>query len=327
MGSAVRNASLPWLKPAVLTGSLVPIAAILMRSSANALGPDPIAQALNQLGLIALVFLIAALACTPLKAISGGTWPMRLRRMLGVLAFFYASLHVITYTVLDQGLDWHAIYDDIVKRKFIFFGFSTFVLLIPLAATSTNSALRRLGYVRWKQLHRLAYLAPALAVLHFTWRVKRDIREPATYGLVLGALLSIRVVEYIRDRKASETKTRPQSKLAGGIVIPAIVVLIAAVFGGAARASATEVAMSDSKSANTEVLTDVLNKMRTGGKIEPREFQDFVKAQNDGAATGLNVGQKIPDFRLADQSGEQRTFRDLTGPKGLLLVFTRSADW
>jgi methionine sulfoxide reductase heme-binding subunit len=148
------------------------------------------------------VFLIAALTCMPLKAIAGWTWPMRLRRMLGLLAFFYASLHVITYTVLDQGLDWHAIYDDILKRKFIFFGFSTFVVLIPLAATSTNSALRRLGYVHWKQLHRLAYLAPALAVLHFTWRVKRDIREPVGYGLVLAALLSVRLVDYLYDRKA-----------------------------------------------------------------------------------------------------------------------------
>jgi methionine sulfoxide reductase heme-binding subunit len=202
MGTPVKNASLRWLKPAVLTGSLVPIAAIIMRASANALGPDPIAQALNQFGLIALVFLIAALTCTPLKAIAGWTWPMRLRRMLGLLAFFYASLHVITYTVLDQGLDWHAIYDDILKRKFIFLGFSTFVVLIPLAATSTNSALRRLGYVHWKQLHRLAYLAPALAVLHFTWRVKRDIREPVGYGLVLATLLSVRLVDYLYDRKA-----------------------------------------------------------------------------------------------------------------------------
>ena len=185
----------------MLTGSLVPIAAILVRAWANALGPDPIAQALNQLGLVALIFLVAALACTPLKAIVSWTRPMRLRRMLGVLAFFYASLHVITYTVLDQGLDGHAIIDDLVKRNFIFFGFSTFVLLIPLALTSTNWALRRLGYVRLKQLHRLAYLAPALAVLHLMWRVKRDIREPVTYGLVLGALLTVRVVQYLRDRK------------------------------------------------------------------------------------------------------------------------------
>src|SRR5690242_20298383 len=101
MGTTPKNAPLPWLKPAVLSGSLVPFAAIMMRASSNALGPDPIAQALNELGLIALVFLIAALACTPLKVIAGWTWPMRLRRMLGVLAFFYASLHVITYTILD----------------------------------------------------------------------------------------------------------------------------------------------------------------------------------------------------------------------------------
>ena len=202
MAAFTKKSPLPWLKPAVLTGSLVPLAAILIRAWIDNLGPDPIAQALNQLGLIALVFLIAALGCTPLKAMFGWTWPMRIRRMLGLLAFFYAALHVITYTVLDQGLDWHAILDDIVKRKFIFFGFSTFVLLIPLAATSTNSALRRLGYVRWKQLHRLAYLAPALAVLHFIWRVKLDVREPVAYGLVLAALLSVRLVNYLHDRKA-----------------------------------------------------------------------------------------------------------------------------
>ena len=202
MAAFTKKSPLPWLKPAVLTGSLVPLAAILERAWRDDLGPDPIAQALNQLGLIALVFLIAALGCTPLKAMFGWTWPMRIRRMLGLLAFFYALLHVITYTVLDQSLDWHAIVDDIIKRKFIFFGFSTFVLLIPLAATSTNSALRRLGYVRWKQLHRLAYLAPALAVLHFIWRVKLDVREPVVYGLVLATLLSMRLVDYLHDRKA-----------------------------------------------------------------------------------------------------------------------------
>src|SRR5271168_3209933 len=122
MEARKKKSPLPWLKPAVLTGSLVPIAAILVRAWGNALGADPIAQALNQLGLIALVFLVAALGCTPLKAMVGWTWPMRLRRMLGLLAFFYAGLHVITYTVLDQGFDWRAIADDIVKRKFILVG-------------------------------------------------------------------------------------------------------------------------------------------------------------------------------------------------------------
>ena len=200
MSAAGKSTPFPWLKPAVLTGALVPITAIVLRAWRQELGADPIAQALNQLGLMALIFLVAALVCTPLKAFLGWTWPMRLRRMLGLLAFFYALLHVLTYTALDQGFDWRAIAADVVKRKFIFVGFSAFVLLLPLAATSTNWAVKRLGYLRWKQLHRLAYLAPALAVLHFVWRVKRDVREPVTYGIVLATLLLARAVEQLRLR-------------------------------------------------------------------------------------------------------------------------------
>jgi methionine sulfoxide reductase heme-binding subunit len=140
-----------------------------------------------------------------LKTVTGWTWQMRIRRMLGLFAFFYALFHVITYTAIDQGLDWHAIADDIIKRKFIFVGFSTFVLLLPLAVTSTDSVVRRLGYRRWKQLHRLAYVAPALAVLHFIWRVKRDVREPLIYGLILAALLVARIVPYLYIRGAIST--------------------------------------------------------------------------------------------------------------------------
>ena len=202
MGGSRRTPPLRWLKPAVFTGSLAPIMAIVGRAWRNELGPNPIAQALNQLGLVGLIFLIAALGCSPLKTVTGWTWQMRIRRMLGLFAFFYALLHVITYTAIDQGLDWHAIADDIIKRKFIFVGFSTFVLLLPLAVTSTDSAVRRLGYRRWKQLHRLAYVAPALAVLHFIWRVKRDVREPLIYGLILAALLVARIVPYLYIRGA-----------------------------------------------------------------------------------------------------------------------------
>jgi sulfoxide reductase heme-binding subunit YedZ len=183
------------LKPGVLVGSLVPVAAIVDRATRGELGADPIAQALNQLGLVALVFLVAALACTPLKLLVGWTWPIRLRRMLGVLAFFYAALHVATYVALDQSFDWAAIFADVVKRKFIFVGFAAFVLIVPLAATSTNASVKRLGFVRWKRLHRLAYLAPAFAVLHFVWRVKKDVTEPAVYGTFLAALLLVRVYD------------------------------------------------------------------------------------------------------------------------------------
>jgi hypothetical protein len=111
------------------------------------------------------------------------------------------------------------------------------------------------------------------------------------------------------------------------IIIPAIVSLIAGLWGGTQWLSAQEVAMPDSNSRNGEVLTQVLKKLRSGEKIAPSEFQDFVKAQNDGATTGLRVGEKIPDFALVDQNGNERKFRDLTGPAGLLLVFSRSADW
>lgn len=197
----------PWLKPAVFAGSLAPVAALLIQAMNGELGANPISQALNQLGLIALVFLVAALVCTPLKMLFGWTWPLRLRRMLGVYAFFYATLHVSTYTGLDQFFDWRAIVDDVTKRKFILVGFAAFVLLIPLAVTSTNATVKRMGYVRWKQLHRLAYIVPLLALMHFTWRVKKDVSEPTLYAIVLGVLLLIRVVAYARSRRSTSVAT------------------------------------------------------------------------------------------------------------------------
>ena len=188
-----RGAPYPWLKPAVLAGGLVPIATIVLRGVRGELGADPIAQGLNQLGLVALIFLIAALACTPLKTLAGVTWPLRIRRMLGLFAFFYATLHVTTYLAVDQRFDWTAIWADLTKRRFIYVGATTFVLLVPLAVTSTNGWVRRLGFPAWKRLHRLAYLATILAVVHFVWRVKKDLSEPLAYGAVLAALLLVRV--------------------------------------------------------------------------------------------------------------------------------------
>jgi sulfoxide reductase heme-binding subunit YedZ len=198
----MRGRPYPWLEPAVLVGALAPLAAIVIRGMRGELGANPIAQALNQLGLVALVFLVAALACTPAKLVLGWTWPLRIRRMLGLLAFFYATLHVLTYTGLDQVFDWAAIWTDVSKRKFIFVGFAAFVLLIPLALTSTNASVRRIGFARWKQLHRLAYVAPALGVLHFFWRVKKDATEPLTYGAVLAVLLALRLIAYARTAAA-----------------------------------------------------------------------------------------------------------------------------
>jgi sulfoxide reductase heme-binding subunit YedZ len=194
-----RAVPLPWLKPAVLTGSLVPLAALVLRAALDELGSNPISEALNALGLLALIFLVASLACTPAKVLFGWTWPIRIRRMLGVLAFVYALLHFLTYAVLDQGLDLATLWEDVTKRRFIFVGFAALLLLIPLTFTSTDASVKRLGYVRWKRLHRLAYLAGGLGVIHYWWRVKADLSEPLVYGLILGGLLLVRVIEVLRS--------------------------------------------------------------------------------------------------------------------------------
>ncbi len=194
--SSLTKGPLPWLKPAVLVASLLPVTALALRAASGSLGADPIATAMNQLGLMTLVFLLASLSCSPLKTVFGWTWPLRIRRMLGLFAFFYAFLHFGTYTGLDQFFDFPSIFSDITKRKFIFVGFAAFVLLMPLAATSTDAMVRRLGFARWKLLHRLAYLAAILGVIHFIWRVKKDLTQPLKYAAVLAVLLGIRLVQF-----------------------------------------------------------------------------------------------------------------------------------
>ena len=193
-GRAVkRGVPYPWLKPAIFTGALTPLAAMALRAARGTLSADPIAYVLNQFGLLTLIFLIATLALTPLRKLFGWTWPIRIRRTVGLFAFFYACLHFTTYVAVDQSFRLQAILEDIVKRKFIFVGFTAFVLLIPLAATSTNGMVRRLGAARWQRLHQLVYPAAILGAIHFLWRVKKDITQPAAYGMVLAALLGIRV--------------------------------------------------------------------------------------------------------------------------------------
>jgi len=192
-----------WLKPAAFAGALAPLAAILWNAARRNLGANPIAEALNELGLTALVFLVASLACTPVRETLDWTWAVGLRRMLGLFAFFYASLHAATYALLDQRGNLRAIFADVTKRPFIIAGFAAFLILIPLAATSTANAVRRLGFPRWKRLHRLVYLAGALAVTHFVLRVKKDVREPAVYGVILGVLLLTRVALYVRKRRTA----------------------------------------------------------------------------------------------------------------------------
>lgn len=184
-----------YVKPALFIASLIPLALLVHSAIADvdALGANPIEAINRYLGDWALRFLLLTLAITPLRLLTGWHELARLRRMLGLYAFFYAMLHIASYTVLDQQFNWDEIVKDIIKRPFITVGFVSFVLLIPLAATSTNAMVRRLGGRRWRNLHRLVYAIGIGAVLHFFWMVKSDIREPLIYAALLALLLGYRI--------------------------------------------------------------------------------------------------------------------------------------
>jgi sulfoxide reductase heme-binding subunit YedZ len=201
-----RRPPLPWLKPGVFAGGLVPLVVLVWKAAHRTLGADAVAIGLNQLGYLALVFLVSALACTPVKLVTGWTSPIRIRRMLGLFAAFYATLHFTTYVAIDQQFDWHILFADITKRNFIIVGFLAYLLLLPLAVTSTDASVRRLGFKQWKALHRLAYVAGVLAVIHFIWRVKIDVTEPAVWAVILGVGFAIRIVDELRTRRKREVR-------------------------------------------------------------------------------------------------------------------------
>ncbi len=157
------------------------------------LGANPIEAVTHASGDWALRMLLITLAVTPLRRFTGLHWLIRLRRMLGLFAFFYVSLHFAAYVWLDLYFDWNAIALDILERPFVTVGFAAFVLMVPLAFTSTQAAMRRMGGRRWQALHRSVYGIAILAVVHYWWLVKADIREPLIYALILAALLGLRV--------------------------------------------------------------------------------------------------------------------------------------
>ena len=186
----------------------MPFVSIAWRTSQHRLGANPIATALNQVGLLALIFLCASLTCTPLKIAFTWNWPLRVRRTLGLCAFFAALLHFLVYLVLDQGLVLGALFADVLKRPFIAIGFVALLLLVPLAITSTRRMLQRLGFVRWQRLHRLAYAIGVLGVLHFYLRVKADHTQPILYGLVLAVGFLLRVAAKLK--KSRDMRMRAQ---------------------------------------------------------------------------------------------------------------------
>ena len=184
-------------KTAVHLAALAPLAILgwqffdVWQTGSNALGADPVAEIEHRLGIWALRLLMVALAVTPLRQLTGQPVLLRFRRMLGLYAFAYATLHFSAYLVLDLRGYWALVFEEIAKRPYITVGFSAWLLLLPLAITSTKGWIRRLGR-NWVRLHKLVYAAGVLAVLHFWWLVKSDIREPLLYAGILAALLGWR---------------------------------------------------------------------------------------------------------------------------------------
>ncbi len=187
-------AKIPLLRLWVHLLCAAPMLYLAAKAGFDLLGANPVEAAIRFLGDWGLRFLIVALAVTPVRLLTGWTMMARYRRMLGLWAFAYVTLHLLGYVVLDQFFDWQNIGHEILKHKFITVGMAALTLLIPLAATSTNGMIKRIGGRSWKKLHRLVYLAVPLAAVHYIWMVKADIRQPLVYLVITLLLLGYRWV-------------------------------------------------------------------------------------------------------------------------------------
>jgi len=170
------------------------------------LGANPINVITRATGKATLILILVTLAVTPARRLLGQPWLIRFRRLFGLFAFFYGSLHLLTYVVLDQFFDVHSMIADIEKRKFITVGFAAFVLMIPLAVTSTTGWIRRLGGKRWARLHQLIYVTAVLAIFHFLWLVKFDTRRPIKYGAVLAVLFGYRIALWMIEKAKARSR-------------------------------------------------------------------------------------------------------------------------
>jgi sulfoxide reductase heme-binding subunit YedZ len=193
------------MRALLFAAGLLPLARLAWLGLHDGLGANPVEFVIRSLGTWTLVLLVVTLSITPLRLATGWAWPMRLRRMFGLFTFFYAVLHLLAWLGLDQWFDAAAIWKDVVKRPYITVGFAALLLLVPLAVTSTNGWVRRLGGRNWQRLHRLVYLIAPLAVLHFWWQkaAKNDIGEPFIYAMIVAALLGVRLARWARGRYGS----------------------------------------------------------------------------------------------------------------------------
>jgi len=204
-------------KLALFAAALIPLGRLGWKALHDGLGANPVEVITHSTGDWTLIFILATLSITPLRQLTRQYWLVGVRRMAGLFAFFYGTLHFLTYIWLDKFFDFHEMFKDIVKRPFITVGFSAFVLMIPLALTSTAGSIRRLGGKNWRRLHRLIYLTAILGVIHYFWLVKADKRKPLEYGVVLSILLLYRVgawVRQCRNRVTSSGVSRKPAEVA-----------------------------------------------------------------------------------------------------------------
>src|SRR5436305_635440 len=209
MSEVRRLMLLRYCKPVIFLGSLAPLAWLLWRGLHADLGANPIEAITHFTGDCTLTFLLITLSVTPLRKLTRQYWLAGLRRMLGLFAFFYGFLHLMTYVWLDKFFNVYEMLADIAKRRFITAGMTAFTLMIPLALTSTKWAIRKLGGKRWQALHRLIYFSAAAGVIHYIWLVKADLKKPLEYSSVLGLLVLYRSADWLsrRARKLTSLET------------------------------------------------------------------------------------------------------------------------
>lgn len=205
-----------YFKPVVFLACLVPVASLTWRGFHAELGANPIEAITHGTGDWTLRFLLITLAVTPLRKLTRQYWLINFRRMFGLYAFFYGTLHLMTYVWLDKFFDVHEMLRDIAKRRFITAGMTAFALMIPLALTSTKWAIRKLGGKRWQLLHRLVYASAAAGVIHYIWLVKADLRKPLEYAALLAALVTYRFVEQGFSRMKPSASALPAKAQVSG---------------------------------------------------------------------------------------------------------------
>lgn len=196
-----------YFKPVIFFAGLLPLIRLVWLGLHSQLGANPIEFITHSTGDWTLTFLLVTLSITPLRRLTRQYWLISYRRMLGLFAFFYGCLHLMTYVWLDKFFNVHEMLHDIAKRRFITAGMTAFALMIPLALTSTKWAIRKLGK-RWQRLHRLIYFSAAAGVIHYIWLVKADLKKPLEYAAVLGALLIYRMVVWLKNNVAVVPKAR-----------------------------------------------------------------------------------------------------------------------